>query len=194
MNLKKQLKTTLLALALSTSATSVMAADYKIDIKGMHASVLFKISHLGTSWLRGGFDKFDGHFSYDAKNPNDAKITMTVDTSSVNSNHAERDSHLRAKGLLNTDKHQQATFTSNKFNWSSETTGTVTGKLKLHGVEKLMTMDITKTGEGRDPWGGYRVGFEGIMTITLADFGIKKNIGKSSKTLELIVAIEGIKQ
>jgi len=191
MKIKTQFKTALLSLTLGTSA---MAADYKIDISGMHASVLFKISHLGISWLRGGFDKFDGSFSYDADKPNEAKISMTVNTSSVNTNHAERNSHLRADGLLNTDKFPQATFTSTKFNWANDTTGTVTGKFKLHGVEKDVTMNITKVGEGKDPWGGYRVGFEGTMTIKMADYGITKNLGKASESLEIIVAIEGKRQ
>ena len=186
-----KLKTTALLLALGTSA---MAADYKVDIAGMHAAVQFKISHLGTSWLMGRFDKFDGNFSYDAKDPNTSKITLTVDTTSVNTNHAERDSHIRAKGLLNTDKYSQATFSSETFNLNADNNGTVTGKFKLHGVEKTVTMAIKKVGEGKDPWGGYRVGFEGTMRIKLADYGITKNLGKASETLELNITIEGIRQ
>ncbi len=191
MKFKTQLKTALTAFTLGSS---VMAADYKIDVPGMHASVLFKISHLGTSWLRGGFDKFDGSFSYDAENPDDSKITMTVDTTSVNTNHAERDKHIQADGLLNTGKFTNATFTSQSFNWVSATNGTVSGELMLHGVKQMVTMAIEKVGEGKDPWGGYRVGFEGKMTIKLADFGMIKNLGKASETLELIVAIEGKRQ
>ncbi len=190
-----KIKSTLLALTLSaTLATNTMAADYKIDTDGMHASVLFKISHLGTSWLRGGFDKFDGTFSYDAAEPNKAKINMSVDTTSVNTNHAERNIHIQAPGLLNTGEFQIATFSSSKFNWLTEKNGTVTGTLKLNGIEKTVTMNIEKVGEGKDPWGGYRVGFEGKMTIKLADYGMTKNLGPASETLELIVAIEGVRK
>lgn len=186
-----KIKIFLLSIAFSTSAFS---ADYKIDTEGMHASVLFKISHLGISWLRGGFDKFEGSFSYDADKPNDSKITLNVDTSSVNSNHAERDLHLKADGLLNTDKFPKASFISESFSWSDTSTGSVVGKFTLHGVEKTVAMAIKKTGEGEDPWGGYRVGFEGVMTIKLKDYGINENLGKASETLELIVAFEGVRQ
>ncbi len=189
------IKTTLLALTLGTTlATSTMAADYKIDTDGMHASVLFKISHLGTSWLYGRFDKFGGTFSYDSDKPNDSKITMNVDTTSVDTNHAERNIHIQAPGLLETGKYKNATFTSTKFNWQNDIKGTVTGTLNLHGTEKTVTMAIEKVGEGKDPWGGYRVGFEGTMTIKLADYGMTKNLGPASETLELIVAIEGVRQ
>ena len=70
----------------------------------------------------------------------------------------------------------------------------MTGKLTLHGVEKTITVDIKKIGEGEDPWGGYRSGFDGTTTLKLADFGITKNLGKASETLELIVTFEGKRQ
>ena len=189
--MKNKIKVALLAL---TIATSSMAADYTIDTKGMHASVQFKISHLGTSWLYGRFDKFTGTFSYDANKPEASKISMQVSTSSVNTNHAERDGHLRAEGLLNTDKYPEATFISDAFVLDAGGVGSVTGLLTLHGVEKTVHMDIKKVGEGKDPWGGYRVGFEGRMKLRLADYGITKNLGKASETMELIVALEGVRK
>ena len=167
------------------------AADYVIDTKGMHASIQFKISHLGISWLTGGFDKFSGEYSFDAKKPNESKISVTVETNSVNSNHAERDKHLRSDDFLDVEKYPQATFVSETFTLNSDDTGSMTGKLNLHGVEKTIEVAIVKVGEGVDPWGGYRTGFEGKTSLTLADFGITKNLGKASKTLELHIFLEG---
>lgn len=179
---------------LSIISFGLQAAEYKIDTSGMHASVNFKISHLGTSWMMGRFDKFEGTYSYDAEKPNESKISITVDTTSVNTNHAERDSHIRAEGLLNTDNFSSANFVSDSIVFNTETNGVVKGKLTLHGVEKEVSMDIVKVGEGKDPWGGYRTGFEGTMTLRLADFGITRNLGKASETLELTVMLEGIRQ
>ena len=142
----------------------------------------------------GRFDKFGGAFSYDSDKPNDSKITMNVDTTSVNTNHAERNINIQAPGLLETGKYKNATFTSTKFNWQNDKKGTVTGTFKLHGTEKTVAMAIEKVGEGKDPWGGYRVGFEGTMTIKLADYGMTKNLVPASETFELIVAIEGVRQ
>ena len=47
-------------LAGSVMALPAIAADYVIDSKGAHASINFKIKHLGYSWLTGRFDKFAG--------------------------------------------------------------------------------------------------------------------------------------
>ena len=186
-----KLKLILLTLLISTGS---IAADYKIDTSGMHASVQFKISHLGMSWIVGRFDSFTGEYSYDAEKPEESKLSIVVDTKSVNTNHAERDIHLRNEDFLDVDKFPQATFTSESVTLNEAGTGTMTGKLNLHGVEKTITVNITKIGEGQDPWGGYRSGFEGVTTLALADYGITKNLGKASETLELTVSFEGTKQ
>lgn len=44
------------------------AADYAIDTKGAHASINFKVSHLGYSYIKGRFNTFSGDFSYDPAN------------------------------------------------------------------------------------------------------------------------------
>ncbi len=183
---------TLLSTLLISSAAS--AADYKLDIKGMHAAVQFKISHLGMSWIMGRFDSFTGEYSYDADKPEEAKLSIVVDTKSVNTNHAERDIHLRNEDFLDVDKYPQATFTSETVTLNDDNTGTMTGQLNLHGVEKTITVDIKKIGEGKDPWGGYRSGFEGSTILKLADYGMTKNLGKASETLELTVSFEGKRQ
>ena len=88
------------------------AADYVIDTKNAHASITFRIKHLGFSWLTGRFDKFSGNFSFDDKNPDASKVKVEIDTASVDTNHAERDKHLRAADLLDTDEFPTATFES----------------------------------------------------------------------------------
>ena len=59
--------------------------------------------------------KFDGNFSYDEKNPSAAKITVNIDTSSIDSNHAERDKHLRGEDFLDVKKYPEARFISTSF-------------------------------------------------------------------------------
>ncbi len=61
-------------------------------------------------------------------------------------------------------------------------------------MTKEIVIDAETIGEGKDPWGGYRVGFSGTTTIALTDFAIKMDLGPASKTVELNLHIEGIKQ
>jgi len=148
---------------------------------------------LGYSWLTGRFDKFKGTFSYDADNLADAKIAITIDTTSVNSNHAERDKHLRDDDFLEVKKFSDATFVSSKISKNADDTLLVKGLFTLHGVTKEIIIDAEKIGEGKDPWGGYRAGFSGTSRIALKDFGINKNLGPASTHVELSFHIEGKK-
>ncbi|MBT8142099.1 MAG: YceI family protein [Gammaproteobacteria bacterium] len=167
--------------------------EYKIDIKGAHASILFKVNHLGYSWLQGRFNDFDGAFTYDTGNPDNTKITVTIDTSSVDSNHAERDKHLRSDDFLDVEKFPTASFESTAVSLT-DGSGTVTGNLTLHGVTKAVVLNVSEVGTGEDPWGGYRRGFTGTTEFKMADFGITKNLGPASQTVYMELNIEGIRQ
>ncbi|MBP8236438.1 MAG: YceI family protein [Pseudomonas sp.] len=191
------LKKTLVALALGGAlmgAGQVMAADYAIDKQGQHAFVNFKISHLGYSWLYGTFKDFDGSFSFDAAKPQDSKVNVTLNTSSVDTNHAERDKHLRSGDFLNVSKHPTATFTSTSVKSTGEGTADITGDLTLNGVTKPVVIAAKFIGEGKDPWGGYRAGFEGSTKLKLKDFDIQKDLGPASQEVELIISVEGVRQ
>ncbi len=154
----------------------------------------FKIKHLGYSWLHGRFNTFDGEFNYDAEKPNASQIMVNIDTTSLDSNHAERDKHLRGKDFLNVDKYPTATFKSTNITFNNDDSGKVTGDFTLHGVTKSITFEIDKIGEGQDPWGGYRVGFEGETSLKLSDYGINYNLGPASTHVDIGLFIEGIRQ
>ncbi|GIC78475.1 YceI family protein [Moritella sp. F3] len=170
------------------------AADYKVDVAGAHASVQFKIKHLGYSWLLGRFNNFDGGFSYDAKLPNESKINMVINTGSLDSNHAERDKHLRSDDFLDVKKFPKARFKSQSIKFSDDDNAIVTGAFTLKGITKTITFPITKVGEGSDPWGGYRVGFTGETSLKLTDYGIMTNLGPASTTVDMTFNLEGVRQ
>lgn len=191
------MKKLLLAVALSGAAAfpgMASAADYKLDVKGAHAFINFKIKHLGYSWLTGRFNTFDGQFSYDAANPEASSIEVTIDTASIDSNHAERDKHLRGEDFLNVSEFPKATFKSTSYKAIDEDSGELTGVLTLHGVTKTISFPVEKLGEGNDPWGGYRAGFTGTTSLKLTDYGINYNLGPASTHVDLELHIEGIRQ
>jgi polyisoprenoid-binding protein YceI len=175
-------------------AGSAHAADYLIDTKGAHAFIQFHIKHLGYSWLVGRFNTFEGSFSYDEANPEAASVSVTIDTASIDSNHAERDRHLRDEDFLDVDRYPQATFVSTAYRDLGEDKGELHGDLTLHGVTRPLVIDVTHIGAGPDPWGGYRRGFEGRTSFKLADFGIQRDLGPASQVVHLWLGIEGISQ
>jgi len=177
-----------------TMAGPAVAADYVIDAKNAHASINFRIKHLGFSWLVGRFDQFSGTFSYDEKSPEASKVSVEIDTASVNSNHAERDKHLKSDDFLDVAAFPKATFASKKVTPVGDGKAKIVGDLTLHGVTKEIVIDAAYVGGGADPWGGFRQGFVGSTTLTLSDFAIKRDLGPASKEVELTLDVEGIKQ
>lgn len=186
--------TSLLIAGLTFGSTALMADDYVLDTKGAHASIKFRVQHLGYSWLYGRFNEFSGKFSYDEKQPDKASAEVTIKTSSVDSNHAERDKHLRSDDFLHVDKFPEAKFVSTSFTPGKNGSGVLNGKLTLRGVTKPLAIDVEFIGAGADPWGGYRRGFEGTTRFAMSDFGIVKDLGPKSKDVEMILSVEGIKQ
>jgi len=194
-----RIKKTLAGILFATTAvaaSSSIAADYVIDTKGAHASINFQVQHLGYSWLLGRFNNFSGNFSYDPKDIAASSINVTIDTTSIDSNHAERDKHLRSGDFLEVAKYPEATFVSKSISDIDDDGEefNVVDDLTLRGVTKEITIEVEKIGEGQDPWGGYRVGFEGEAKITMKDFGITTDLGPASKMVEFKLHIEGIRQ
>lgn len=176
------------------SIIQVNAADYVIDTAGGHASITFKIKHLGFSWLLGRFDKFDGTFTYDPDNPQDSKVEVNIDIKSLNSNHAERDKHLKGKNFFYARVFPTAQFVSTSVEVLSPGKAILTGNLTLHGITSEIKMPVAIVGAGNDPWGGYRQGFTGIAKISLADFHMDYDLGPSAKEVIIMLNIEGIRQ
>ena len=108
-----QFKVVLMAIILMVFVSlpsQVNAAEYKLDIKGTHAFIQFKIQHLGYSWIIGQFNKFDGKLKYDNTDEEASEISIVIDTASIDSNHKLRDNkfldvkntlrqHLLAKNI-----------------------------------------------------------------------------------------------
>lgn len=192
--MKKYFLITTLLLTTSILLAPLQADDYDIDTKGAHAFIQFKIKHIGYSWLIGRFNKFDGQFSYDEKNPGASKVEVNIDPSSIDSNHAERDKHLRGEDFLYVSKYPTAKFVSTSLEDQGDGKAILKGNLTLRGVTRPITIDLQHIGHGADPWGGYRFGFEGNTTLTLKDFGINFDLGPASRTVDMYLSMEGIRR
>ncbi|MFT4631337.1 MAG: polyisoprenoid-binding protein YceI [Candidatus Azotimanducaceae bacterium] len=178
------------ALGLSVSAQAG-AADYLIDTKGGHAAINFKYKHLGISWLTGSFNTFGGMFNYDPENIAATRITVDVNPLSLDSNHAERDKHIKSDDFLDVSKYAKAKFVSTSVTPNGDGKALVTGDLTLHGETNEIIIDASIVGAGDDPWGGYRVGFEGTTIIDTTAFGFQM---PPENKVYMDLVIEGVRQ
>jgi polyisoprenoid-binding protein YceI len=169
---------------------------YTVDTKGMHAFVTFKVKHLGYSWLQGRFNTFSGEFDYDETNPENNSIKIDIDVASLDSNHAERDKHLRSERFFDTKKFPKATFVSTGWKDHGNGKATLSGKFTLRGITKDINLDVNYIGGGKDPWGGFRRGFEGTTTLQLSDYNMKEanKLGPLAEEIKIWLSVEGVRQ
>jgi len=193
------IKKTLLPLVLLFGLGNInaqAAEHYTIDTKGMHAFVTFKIKHLGYSWLEGRFNHFSGDFDYDEANPSNNRVKVDIEVKSVDSNNAERDKHLRSERFFDTDKYPDASFVSTAWEDHGNGKATLKGKFTLRGITKDIAIDVDQVGGGKDPWGGFRRGFEGTTTLHLSDYKMKEGaiLGAAAENVEIWLSVEGVRQ
>ncbi len=195
--LTRRLSAALLAGAIAAPVSALpvtaQAAEYVIDTEGQHAFVEWRIQHLGYSWLYGRFNDFEGSFEYEDGAIEDASVDVTIDMASLDSNHAERDKHLRSDDFFHVKEYPEVTFKSTGIE-STDDGFVITGDLTMRGVTQEIEIEAEKIGEGEDPWGGYRAGFLGTTTLTLKDFGIDYDLGPAATTAEVTLSVEGVRQ
>lgn len=173
---------------------TVSAEEYVIDRKGTHAFIQFKISHLGYSFLLGQFEQFEGNFTFNPENPAQSSVAVKITMASLHSNHAERDKHLKGEDFFDVKSFPEAAFESTSFSLDEQDNMILKGRLTLKGVTRDIVITGRQIGYGNDPWGGFRRGFEGTTTLQLSDYNINYNLGPASKSAEVYLSIEGIRQ
>lgn len=171
-----------------------MAQDtYKVDRD--HSIALFRIKHLGVSFTYGRFNELEGTIVLDEANPEKSSVELVVKATSLDTNQPKRDEHLRGPDFFNVKQFPEIRFKSKSWKKSGESSYQITGDLTLHGVTKEITVNVDHTGSGKDPWGGFRSGFELVFTIKRSDFDMKYMLGGPvGDEVRLTVSVEGVKQ
>ncbi|HEY4344416.1 MAG TPA: YceI family protein [Parvibaculum sp.] len=154
--------------------TDAPAGDYKLDKS--HASLTFRVDHLGFSIYTARFNSLDATLKFDPKNPAASVFEGTVDPNSLDvpSPPANFLNDLRGPQWLDTGKYPQITFRSTKVELTGANTANITGDFTLHGVTKPLTLAATfnggYAGNPYDP--NARIGFSATATLKRSDFGM----------------------
>ncbi len=162
---------------MTTTGTSVtqetLTGDYTLDIA--HTRIGFSARHAMVSKVRGQFNEFNGSVSLDAENPANSKVELTIKAASIDTRNADRDAHLRSNDFFAMEEYPEITFRSTRVEQASENEYYVTGDLTIRGTTKPVTVNFQLNGSIVDPWGNFRVGFDGQTTINRKDWGVSFN-------------------
>lgn len=170
MNSKKLAAFVVTSLFLSLATAS--AATYEIDRD--HTTVGFKIRHLFSN-VRGTFNDFSGTIAYEPGKPETWNVEAVIQAASIDTGVEKRDAHLKTKDFFDVELFPTLTFKSTKVTPVTDTTAKLEGVLNLHGIEKIVVMDLEIHGVGKDPWGNTKAGFTATTKINRRDFGLTWN-------------------
>ncbi len=163
----------LTVLSLALLAGAVQAETYTVD--KAHSEVLFSVRHMGVSKVTGRFNEFTGVVNGEPGKPQEASVEFTIKATSIDTNDAGRDKHLRSADFFDVEKFPEITFKSSKVTAKGQNQYDVTGTLTMHGVAKEVTLPVTLAGPVKDPRGNEKVGFEATAKLNRKDYGISWN-------------------
>jgi len=174
-------------------AASARAADnYQVD--PVHAAVVFRVKHLGVGYTYGRLNEVGGRLVLDEEDPANCVFEVQAEADSVDTGNAKRDQHLKGPDFFNAKEFPAVTFRSKQVKKADASTYEVAGELTLHGVTKPVTVKLQRVGTGKDPWGGYRTGFEGSLTVKRSDFGMKFMPEGVGDEVWLLIGFEALRQ
>ena len=172
---------------MQAAAVSVPAGDYTLDPS--HASILFKIDHLGYSTYVGRFERFEASLTGDPASPESAQVTATVDMTSLNIANPDFAAELMGPDWLDAATYPQASFKTYGLKIVGENEADISGDLTLKGKTQAVIIRARLNGSAYDRLRGADVvGFSATLPISRSAFGIDKYAGLI--TDEVLLEIE----
>ena len=147
---------------------------YQID--SQHTGAHFKVRHMMISNVKGEFSRITGSVEFDPSNLAASHLEATIDSATVNTREAQRDSHLRSRDFLDVGRYPKITFRSTKIVSTGEDSFEVIGELTIRDVTREVTLQVESvTPEIKDPDGLFRLGASASTRIARKDFGLTWN-------------------
>ena len=144
-----------------------MATKWNLDTT--HSEITFKVRHMMISNVKGAFNTFTAEVEAEDDTFKNAKVSATIQTDSIDTNNADRDTHLKSADFFNTEQNPTITFES------ASLADDVTGHLTINGVTKPVQLEVEFGGINQDPWGNTKAGFTFEGKIKRSDFGLNWN-------------------
>ena len=144
-----------------------MATKWNLDTT--HSEITFKVRHMMISNVKGAFNTFTAEVEAEDDTFKNAKVSATIQTDSIDTNNADRDTHLKSADFFNAEQNPTITFESSSLN------DDVTGHLTINGVTKPVQLEVEFGGTNQDPWGNTKAGFTFEGKIKRSDFGLNWN-------------------
>ncbi len=206
------MKTLILAASLALSATAfampvnaapalptALSGHYQMD--KAHASLTWKVQHLGLAYYTARFTDFDIDLTFDAANPEKSTVSATINPAQVRTDYPypeedDFDTVLATDAKwFNSTAFPKITFTATDLTLTGDNTGTMAGDLTFLGVTKPITLAVTLSGsqEKRPFTGVPALGFSATTTLKRSEWGLKTFLPLIGDDVQIIIEVEFMK-
>ena len=170
------------------SLAELPAGTYKSE-QG-HAYVAFQYSHQGYSKPIIRWGTTDAVVTFDADNPENSKLTVTLPVADIDTGVAAWDDHIKGEGFFDAANHPEVTFVSTNIEQLRDGYGTLTGDLTIKGVTKPFTLTGTVNKVGKHFRSGADMfGVSAKGQLKRSDFGVDK-YAPMADDIEIMVEVE----
>jgi polyisoprenoid-binding protein YceI len=159
--------------AAATVTPTTLTGDYDLDTA--HSRLGFAAKHAMVTTVRGAFAGFTAQVHLDEEAIENSTARIEIEAASIDTGNADRDNHVRAADFLDTETYPTITFVSTAAERRGPDQFVLTGDLTIRDITKPVSVTFEQTGAAADPWGNFRVGFEGKTTINRTDWGVSFN-------------------
>jgi polyisoprenoid-binding protein YceI len=156
-----------------------------------HSKLQFTVTHLMVSDVDGEFKDFTATINSSKPDFSDAQFSLTANTASVNTGIDPRDNHLRSADFFDVATYPALTFASTGITKTSANHYKLSGNLTLHGVTRLVTMDLWYRGTITTPQGKTDAGFQLTGVIKRSDFNFGSKFGSTVLSDEVAIKANG---
>lgn len=171
--------------AFLVSCDRLLTPDFETDIAELstgqytldpdHATLLWKINHLGFSTFIGRFNEFDASLDFDPENIGNSKLEVIINTPSLDINNAEFAEELRGPNWFNSEEFPQAVYRTTSLLESNENSFVFQGELTLLGVTAPVPLNVEFHGGGRNfLTRANTIGFSANTTFQRSAFGLDR--------------------
>jgi polyisoprenoid-binding protein YceI len=152
---------------------SSLTGEYTIDPE--HSRLGFVTRHAMVTKVRGSFNDFSGTIIINGDDPAQSSAQVTIKTASIDTRNEQRDGHLRTNDFLDVEKYHEITFVATDIRATGENAFEVTGDLSIKDVTRSVTIPFEFGGSATDPFGHFRIGFDGSIAIDRKDYNVTWN-------------------
>lgn len=173
--------------AFAQPAPGAPAGSSEYVLNGSHSRIAFSIGHFFVSSTRGQFTSFDGKLTFDPQAPEHGSVVVHIYPSSISTDVAARDEHLRTADFFDAAKYPLAVFQSTTPLKDTSSSGKLIGTLTLHGMTRPVTLNVTLLSPDSH---ADRLDFTAVGTLKRSDYGMNNYQGVIGDEVTLNIEAE----